>query len=277
MHGNDAHFFAYCFYFCRSLDCISAERFYVQSGVYDKFVAEVKKRLATLQQGASKLNGGARCDFGAITMPGQIDTFTTLINDAVAKGAKLEMGGSKYADAERTGKAGCYFKPTILSGVTHAMRIANEEAFGPVMSILRFDSEEEVIKMANCTDFGLGSSVFTTDLRKAERVTSRLVTGMTSINDFGMVPMVQSLPFGGVKHSGFGAFNGAEGLRGFSRTHAVVTDRFPMRTQTPKFLQYPVSGQAVHVVQAGVRMIWGRSWIASAKALVDMLGHIMKA
>lgn len=256
-------------------NCISAERFYVQAGVYDKFVAEVKKRLAKLELGASSI-AGARCDFGAITMAQQVNVFSKLIKDAVSKGATLEMGGEAYSDAARTGK-GCFFRPTVLSGVTHAMEIANEEAFGPVMSIIKFSTEEEVIKMANCTQYGLGSSVFTTDYTKAERVTSQLVTGMTTVNDFGMVPMVQSLPFGGVKHSGFGAFNGAEGLRGFSRTHAVVTDRFPMRTQTPKFLQYPVSKNAINVVQAGVRMIWGRGWIASAKALVDMLGHIAKA
>jgi acyl-CoA reductase-like NAD-dependent aldehyde dehydrogenase len=255
-------------------NCISAERFYVQSGVYDRFVAEIKKRLSTLEQGASSIDG-QRCDFGAITMEPQIKVFSELITDAVNKGAKLEMGGARFTDEKRAGK-GCFWQPTLLTGVTHAMRIANEEAFGPVMSVIKFTTEAEVVKMANCTEFGLGSSVFTTDYAKAERITSQLYTGMTTVNDFGMVPMVQSLPFGGVRSSGFGAFNGAEGLRGFSRTHAVVTDRFPVRSQTPKFLQYPVNKNAVHVTQAAVSMIYGKSWIDSAKALVDLAKAAMK-
>jgi len=259
-------------------NCISAERIYVQSGVHDRFVEEIVKRVRTLSMGASSCKpDGRRCDFGAITMPAQVKNYESLIDDAVQKGAKLLHGGVTYTDGDATGK-GVYFKPTILSDVTHKMRIANEEAFGPIMSIFKFDSEEEVIEQANCTNFGLGSCVFTRSLARAERVTSQLETGMTSINDFGMVPMVQSLPFGGVKHSGFGAFNGREGLIGFSRTHAVVTDRFPgMRTQTPKFLQYPVSKYAATIAQAAVKMIYGPSWMASAQALATMMKNIMKA
>lgn len=132
------------------------------------------------------------------------------------------------------------------------------------------------IAMANSTEFGLGSCVFTTDYARAERITSQLVTGMTSVNDFGMVPMVQSLPFGGIKSSGFGAFNGREGLIGFSRTHAVVTDRFPMRTQTPKFLQYPQAPNAHRIAQHAVTMIYGPSWVESGKALVRMIKEIIK-
>jgi acyl-CoA reductase-like NAD-dependent aldehyde dehydrogenase len=256
-------------------NCIAAERFYVQDGIYDRFVAEVTKRVKTLAQGATSCDGDARCDFGAITMPGQMEVLKSLIADAVSQGAKVLTGGEVNTSAGT--QKGLYFKPTILAGVTHKMKIANEEAFGPVMTIIKFKTEDEVIAMANCTEYGLGSSVFTTDYSRAERITSALETGMTSVNDFGMVPMVQSLPFGGIRSSGFGAFNGAEGLRGFSRAHAVVTDRFPMRSQTPKFLQYPVSKEAYKIVQAGVWMVYGPSWMESAKALVRMMKHIMKA
>jgi len=258
-------------------DCIAAERFYVQSGIHDKFVAEVVKRVKSLEQGASACGeDGVRCDFGAITMAQQINVFTALIDDAVAKGAKLLCGGKRYTVAARTAK-GVYFQPTILANVDHSMRIANEEAFGPVMILLKFDKEEEAVAMANCTEFGLGSSVFTTDYARADRVSTALECGMTTVNDFGMVPMVQSLPFGGVRSSGFGAFNGREGLQGFSRTHAVVTDRFPVRSQTPGFLQYPVSKEAHRIAQAGVSMIYGPSWSNSASALARMIKHIMRA
>jgi aldehyde dehydrogenase (NAD+) len=256
-------------------NCISAERLYIQQGIYDKFVQEVSRKLSALQVGVSSCSpDSTRCDFGAITMGAQVSHYETLIADAVSKGAQLVAGG-KTKKVE--GSEGVFFEPTILSHVTHEMRIANEEAFGPIMLLFKFTSEEEVIKMANCTEFGLGSCVFTTDYKKAERVTGQLVTGMTSVNDFGMVPMVQSLPFGGIKSSGFGAFNGREGLIGFSRTHAVVTDRFPMRTQTPKFLAYPAGKNAWRIVRQAVRMIYGPSWVESAKSLVRMVQEIIKA
>ena len=127
-------------------NCIAAERFYVQEGIYNKFVAEVTKRVKSLSQGATNCSADSpRCDFGAITMPAQADIFQALINDAVEKGAKIETGGSKYV-GDHT-KKGLYFAPTILTGVTHKMKIANEEAFGPVMSIIKFKTEEEVVRI----------------------------------------------------------------------------------------------------------------------------------
>lgn len=199
----------------------------------------------------------------------------SLIADALSKGAKLLHGGSRFVSTSAPN--GLFFTPTILANVTHQMRIANEEVFGPVMTIMKFDTEQQVIEMANCTDYGLGSSIFTTDYQKADRVASQLVTGMTSVNDFGMVPMVQSLPFGGVKHSGFGAFNGSEGLRGFSRAQAIVNDRFGVRAQTPPFLQYPVAPNAFKIVQAGVRMVYGQSWIQSIKGFIEMMKLILNS
>jgi len=100
---------------------------------------------------------------------------------------------------------------------------------------------------------------------------------MTSVNDFGMVPMVQSLPFGGCKDSGFGVFNGREGLRGFSRMKSLVTDRFPIRMAAPSFLLYPVADNAHLIVQEGLKMIYGRSYFESAKALFKFLWLITKA
>ncbi len=85
------------------------------------------------------------------------------------------------------------------------------------------------MKVVNSTAYGLSSSIFTKDYSKAERICKQLETGMTCINDFAMVPMINSLPFGGTKDSGFGHFNGPEGLRGFCRIQSVVTDRLPLR------------------------------------------------
>jgi len=133
------------------------------------------------------------------------------------------------------------------------------------------------VEMANSTEYGLGCSIFTTNYTRADRVARQIESGMVSINDFGMVPMIQSLPFGGCKKSGFGHFNGFEGLRGFSRTQAVVTDRFPFRLEAPKFLQYPHSPHSHLIVQEGVRMIYGKSWLVSARSLINLLKLLLFA
>jgi len=208
-------------------------------------------------------------DIGAITMPDQLRKVDELVSDAKAKGARIIMGG-KQSDKKEF--KGClYFEPTILADVTLDMRIVSEETFGPVMPIIKFSTEEELIKIANQGIYGLGCSIFTTDYRKAERVKSAVLSGMTTINDFVMVPMVQSLPFGGCKKSGFGHFNGYEGLQGFSRVMSVVTDRFPLRVAAPSWLSYPVHPNSHLIAEEGVRMVYGKTWTGSARALLNMI------
>lgn len=107
------------------------------------------------------------------------------------------------------------------------MRIVNEEVFGPVMLIIPFSTDEEAITLANSTEYALGSSVFGSDTKRAYSVARRVIAGMATVNDFGVGYLIQSLPFGGSKISGFGRFGGPEGLREFSRQKSVVTDRFP--------------------------------------------------
>ena len=146
-----------------------------------------------------------------------------------------------------------------------------------VMTVIRWKTEEELEKICNSTPYGLGSSIFSTDYTKAERISKRIVTGMANINDFGMVPLIQSLPFGGVRASGFGAFNGKEGLRGFSRTKAITTDRLGIRAASPDWLQYPVSASAKDIVQQAMYMVYGRSLFESAKGCVNMLRLMISA
>lgn len=263
-------------------NCVSAERFYVQAGIYDKFLDAVVRKLQQTRQGpsilpAERANADATarvCDFGAMTMPLQVKIVEELVEDAKRKGARVLFGG-KRGECKN---GALYFEPTVLADVTHDMKIANEECFGPVMTVIKFHSEEEVIRMANCTRYGLGGSVFTTDYRKAQRVTSALETGMVTINDFGLLATVQSLPFGGVKHSGFGCFGGYEGLRAFCYRKAVMTDRFPfLRTKAPPFLLYPVWPNSELIVKEAMRLIYGKSWAESLSALAGLLKQLLAA
>jgi len=153
-------------------NCISSERFYVQASIYDKFVAEIERRIKTLRQGTP-----GTCDFGSMTMPAQVGIVDTLVQDAIAKGARLIKGGKQIPG---TPKNSLYYGITVLADVNNSMRIAKEEAFGPVMTIMRFEEEKDLLEAVNSTEFGLGSSVFTTDYKKADRVGRQIHSGHTT-------------------------------------------------------------------------------------------------
>ncbi len=280
-------------------NCVSSERFYVHAPIYDKFVTEMTKRMTQFRLGSCQRAGdqsGQMFDFGAIVMPQQLKIVDSLVQDAKSKGARVLSGGKlapftqsggdykssgggdqKGQEAGETVHGGYFYEPTLLVDVTHEMRVANEEAFGPIMTVIKFDDEQHVVKMCNSAIYGLGATVCTLDNAKAKRVASALDCGMVTINDYASVPTINSLPFGGVKDSGFGCFNGYEGFRGLCNQKSVVGDRFPIRTAAPGFLLYPMADNAHLIAQSAMSMIYGASWWASAKALVSMLQLIAKA
>lgn len=123
------------------------------------------------------------------------------------------------------GAAGDFFAPTVLTGVPPEARIWREEVFGPVALLVPFRNDDHAVALANDCAFGLGSNVFSSNPRRANAIAARLQAGMTTINDFATTYMNQSLPFGGVKDSGFDRFAGVEGLRGLCTAKAVCEDR----------------------------------------------------
>ena len=134
---------------------------------------------------------------------------------------------------------GQFYPPTVIVDVTHDMRIMKEEVFGPVLAVVKIASDEEAVRLANDCDFGLGSNVFGSR-RRALKVGARLEAGMTTVNDFCATYMAQSLPFGGVKESGFDRFAGIEGLRGCCNVKSVVVDGIPLiRTDIPRRCAIP--------------------------------------
>jgi len=233
-------------------NCAGAERFYVHEKIHDKFLARVLESATKLRQGWA-LSSSVDC--GAMCMPKQAQYVQSLIDDAVSRGATVHVGGK----IELGAKGGQFYPPTVISGITHDMRIAREEVFGPVLAIVKTKSDAESIALANDCDFGLGSNVFTKSTKRAEKLGSQLEAGMTSINDFCSTYMAQSLPFGGVKESGFDRFAGIEGLRGCCVPKSVVVDRFPllMKTNIPPPLCYPVADNAFAFCKALSRMFFG--------------------
>ncbi|MBR9862272.1 MAG: aldehyde dehydrogenase [Rhodobacteraceae bacterium] len=199
--------------------CTSTERMYVVDAVHDAFVAAFKAETERLRIG----NGLERSEIGPLVSEAARDKVARLVKDAVAKGAKVETGGRVPADQD----TGWFYEPTILTNCTPDMDILQQEVFGPVVSLVRVPDFETAIAMANDSEFGLGASVFTTDLAEAHDAYEKLEAGMVWINN----PMIDNdaLPFGGWKNSGIGRELGRMGLDTFRRTKMVIMDHKPQR------------------------------------------------
>lgn len=159
---------------------------------------------------------------------------------------------------------GHYFSPTLLIDVTSQMSIAQEEAFAPICVLMRADSVDHAIEIANSTRYALGASVFGTGKADVEKVVKGVKAGMVSVNDFAVYYVVQ-LPFGGVGGSGHGRFAGEEGMRGLCNAKSICRDRWPgVKTQIPARLDYPINsaGKAWRfcsgLVQLGCATGWER-------------------
>jgi acyl-CoA reductase-like NAD-dependent aldehyde dehydrogenase len=240
--------------------CVGVERIYVMDPLYDRFVAGALARIEKLRQGPPE---GELCDLGATTMPRQLDIIADLVDDAVTKGARVLTGGKQRKDLP-----GTYFEPTLLVDVDHRMRITQAEVFGPVMVVMRVRDEEEAIRRANDCPYGLGSSVFTRSLARGERVARGVRAGMSVVNDYGLAYMMQSLPFGGTKISGFGKINGREGLRACCLEKAIVNDRFPFGKAVAI---HPVHRETYGIVESAVSLLYGSNLGARVEAAVSLV------
>jgi succinate-semialdehyde dehydrogenase/glutarate-semialdehyde dehydrogenase len=190
--------------------CIAAKRFIVHTDVYDDFVAQFTAKVAALKVGDPLEDG---IDVGPLATESGRDDLAELVTDAVGKGATALTGGSA------PDRAGWFYEPTVLAGVTPEMRIHLEEAFGPVATVYRAADREEALAIANGTTFGLSSSVWTTDPAEEDWFIANVDAGAVFIN--GMTVSFPELPFGGVKDSGVGRELAAAGIREFCNLKTV--------------------------------------------------------
>jgi succinate-semialdehyde dehydrogenase/glutarate-semialdehyde dehydrogenase len=196
--------------------CTSANRFHVAASVADDFTERLTARLSAMRVGPGREDG---TEVGPLITTAAREGVAELVDDAVARGARLRTGGA-IPDGP-----GAFYPPTVLDQVPADARVLHEEVFGPVAPITTFTTDEEAIARANDTEYGLVAYVFTRDLQRALRVVERLDTGMVGLNQ-GMVSN-PAAPFGGVKQSGLGREGGAEGIDEYLTTKYVAINPGP--------------------------------------------------
>jgi acyl-CoA reductase-like NAD-dependent aldehyde dehydrogenase len=235
--------------------CVRTERIYVAEEVADRFEALLVDRVKSLRQSAPDGGSGTPHDLGAVTFARQIDVVERQIADAVAKGARILVGGARRGDLR-----GNFFPPTVLGGATHQMEVMREETFGPLVPIMRVRDAEQAVELANDTHLGLNATVFG-DRRQAEGVAQRIQSGLVIVNDVLVNYFVVEAPLGGWKASGLGVRHGVEGIRQWTRTEAVTVRRpllAPLERLIARKLAFPYDPRVLSLMTRGMRLLYRR-------------------
>jgi succinate-semialdehyde dehydrogenase/glutarate-semialdehyde dehydrogenase len=181
--------------------------------------------------------------------PQQLDVIERHVADALAKGAKVLAGGKRN---EALGKL--FYEPTVLVDVTHDMAIMREETFGPILPIVRVKDEEEALRMANDSVYGLCANVWTKDDAKAVSLAKRIDSGSICVNDCAVTYGAAEAPFGGRKASGVGQVNGEAGLRGYCYATPIILERFNPKEER---IWYPYNAEKSQMLQKIMKWVWG--------------------
>lgn len=228
--------------------CCSVERVYAHHAVHDELVDRVVALTSGLRQGDASRGD---VDVGAMTWGRQVDIVESLVNKAVAAGARVRAGGTRRADI------GQFFQPTVLTDVRQDMDIMRSEIFGPVIPIMRVPSEAEAVNLANDSHLGLVAYVFTRDRDKGKRLAERIEAGTVMINDVLNTFACPETPWGGVKMSGIGRTHSIIGLRDLCDVRHVNYDRIAPKRE---LWWYPYSERTYRLLLRGSKLLLGRSW-----------------
>nr|WP_024966637.1 NAD-dependent succinate-semialdehyde dehydrogenase [Pantoea sp. IMH] len=190
--------------------CVSVNRFYIHNAVYERFITQLGEEVAKLKVGNGMEDGVV---VGPLIEAAAVEKVEEHVKDAVAKGGRIVTGGARHA------LGGNFWQPTVIAEASEKMQLAGEETFGPVAACFRFDDEEEVIRRANDTEFGLAAYFYTQNLQRVFRVAAALESGMIGINECAV--STELAPFGGVKESGLGREGSVLGLEEYMEVKAL--------------------------------------------------------
>lgn len=221
--------------------CVAVERIYVEDPLHDRFVERLVDEVRALRQGHDE-QGAFAAEYGAMATEEQLQIVENQVADAVAKGAKVLTGGQR---AER----GLFYPATVLVDVDHSMTCMREETFGPLLPIMRVESEDEAVALANDSAYGLAGSVWTSSRKRGRRVGTRIQTGGMNINNVMTNVFQFPLPMGGWKQSGLGhRFGGPNGVLKYTRQQALASERLPLKNEMHWYPYSPAKGALVERV-----------------------------
>ncbi|KAF8477284.1 Aldehyde/histidinol dehydrogenase [Kalaharituber pfeilii] len=257
-----------------SQNCIGIERIIALPKVYQQLIDILKPRISKLRPGSALDDD--EVDMGAMISPACFDKLERMIEEAVSKGAKCLVGGKRYNHPKFP--KGHYFSPTLLVDVTPDMEIAQNETFAPICALMPAKDVDDAIKIANSAHFGLGGSVYGRNQAHIDRIVNEMKCGMVAVNDFAVYYLNQSLPFGGVRGSGYGRFAGAEGLRSVCNLKSVVVDRWPslINTSIPPIVDYPITRpeKSWAFTKGLIEFAYGQGIKEKAGGIAKLLGNM---
>jgi len=241
--------------------CLSVERCYVHRRQYEPFLAMCREKIARLRVG----NGlNSEVEIGPMIHPRQLKIVEDQVNDAMQRGARLLAGGKRLTELGPN-----FYAPTLLADVTQDMRIMQEETFGPVLPVAPFDNDEDVIRLANDSEFGLAASVWTRDRRRGEAIAARIKAGTVMLNDMVSCFGIAEAPHGGFKHSGIGRTHGELGLGEMVQTKYVDVDRMP---GIAKVWWFGYGSQYREQMGGFADLLFAQSWAAKIKGAMRSSG-----
>ena len=246
--------------------CLSVERCYVHRSLYDKFLEACSNKIAKLRVG----NGiGSEVEVGPLIHERQLRTVDEHVRDAVLHGARLLRGGKRLTELGPN-----FYAPTLLADVTQDMRIIQEETFGPVLPVAPFDTDEEAVRLANDSDFGLAASVWTTNRRRGEAMAKRIKAGTVMINDVISCFGIAEAPHGGFKLSGIGRTHGKMGLAEMVQVKYVDTDLLPGMA---KVWWFGYGEKFRQQMDGFVDLLFARSWGKKLKGALRSAGLLRRS
>ena len=188
--------------------CIAGSRLYIQNNIYEEFLNKLTKRAEKIKIGAPM---DADTEMGPVSNFKQLEVIEKNIKLTVEQGGKIKCGGKRHSFSNK----GYYFPPTIIECDNHNLPTAENELFGPVLSVMKFNTEDEVIKKMNDNQYGLSSGIYTKDLARGLRVSKAIRAGITFVNTYRLIS--PSAPFGGIKDSGYGKEAGIDSIKDYTR------------------------------------------------------------
>ncbi len=224
--------------------CVSVERIYVHQSIYRDFVEKLRSKALELTQGTD-----FHSDMGGMTTRDGFERVKKQVGNAIFHGAAC-VTDETWKQAEYP-----YFPPTILTNVNQGMEIMQEETFGPVVTVTPYSSEEEAIRLANDSRFGLNASIFSNNTEKGKQLAERLNTGSVYVNDVIKNIANMNAPFGGVKESGAARYHGREGVEAFTYTQAIMIEKGKRKRS---FNYFPYSKKNFKRIERLLAIIYGR-------------------